>query len=120
MSLTLSEEYPTARKEHCCHDCGRIIERGEKYRRWSGIDDDAPYTWKSCGHCDKVYAAIWSTEEARYMVDEGIDIGEWLTEYQIEPLATQWRNRWVGIDLVSLDVSVVNRPALGVSERRVS
>lgn len=106
-TLTLSDEHPTARKEHRCDDCGRTIRPGEKYRRWSGIHYDGPYTWKSCAHCDRVATAIWATEESRYFTDEGIYLGEWLIEYQLEPLATQWRQRWAGVSPDALDLSVI-------------
>lgn len=103
----LADGYPVARKQHYCSDCGRCIERGEKYRRVDYVGDDGLYVWKSCAHCDKVSAAIWSLPDMHYFSDEGIDVLEWLTEYGIEPLASQMRDHWHGVTPDQIDVSKV-------------
>jgi hypothetical protein len=106
MTTTLADENPVARKEHHCSDCGRIIRAGETYRRFRGVGDDGVFTWKSCAHCDKVAAAIWAVEGA-YYADEGIDIAEWLTEYRVEPLASQIRDHWRGVAADEVDVAPI-------------
>jgi hypothetical protein len=40
-----------ARKEHKCYECGRVIQRGEKYRNESGIWDGDPRRYKTCSEC---------------------------------------------------------------------
>ncbi len=51
------DEYPTARKEHKCYECGRIIKIGEKYLRFVGLWDDCPdnifLAFKTCLECKK-------------------------------------------------------------------
>lgn len=47
-----------ARKEHCCHECKRTIDSGERYRFWTYVDLDMGgiETDKMCSHC-------WNTIE---------------------------------------------------------
>jgi hypothetical protein len=108
MTQTLTDTSPTARKAHSCSDCGRTIQPGEKYRRWSGVGDDGVYTWKSCAHCDKVASAIWASGEGPSECD-GLDVREWLTEYELEPLATQMREHWRGVAVEDIDTAVLSR-----------
>ena len=43
---------PTARKEHRCSECSRIIAPGERYWRWAGLDYCGdPFVSKMCAHC---------------------------------------------------------------------
>lgn len=59
---------PKARKEHQCHECGRIITTGETYRCESGIWDGRPERYKTCMDCASVrdtffcsflFGALW-------------------------------------------------------------
>jgi hypothetical protein len=52
------EENPTARKEHKCCECGRIIKIGEKYLHFVGLwEEDYPgnifLAFKTCLECKK-------------------------------------------------------------------
>lgn len=58
MPLTLADETPTARKEHWCQLCGRIIRLGETYHRQRNIGDDGPYVFKNCRHCEAILPLI--------------------------------------------------------------
>lgn len=50
--LVLADGERRARKEHACKECGRVIERGETYQYWTGIEyGEAPETHKMCAHC---------------------------------------------------------------------
>lgn len=51
---SLSAIYRTARKQHTCAECGRVILAGERYRYESFIDDSGFTTHKFCGHCDVI------------------------------------------------------------------
>lgn len=51
---TIHDEHLDARKQHCCHMCGRTIEPGERYHRERVADYGDIWTWKNCAHCDVV------------------------------------------------------------------
>lgn len=46
-----NETAPVARKEHRCTECGRAIQRGEKYQCAWGIWDGMAETFKTCPRC---------------------------------------------------------------------
>lgn len=48
-----------ARKDHSCHDCGRIIAKGETYTygSWISTEFDGVSSVKMCAHC--VAAGKW-------------------------------------------------------------
>lgn len=46
------EEQRTAAKVHNCTECGRRIDRGERYFYSTGLIDACWYTHKICEHCD--------------------------------------------------------------------
>lgn len=47
----------TARKEHRCGECDRVIAKGERYYSCSGVTDVGIITSKLCEHCHA--AAEW-------------------------------------------------------------
>lgn len=47
-----SATYHKARKEHRCELCKRVIERGEQYRRQSGVYDGRMYRVICCLQCE--------------------------------------------------------------------
>lgn len=49
----LKENFPRARKEHCCDWCQQKIEPGIKYKHQIWKDDNF-FTWKSHLKCDEV------------------------------------------------------------------
>lgn len=53
----------TARKQHKCHECYRVIEPGEKYETASGVYDGSFYHHKTCSDClslrDQVFTNGW-------------------------------------------------------------
>lgn len=113
MSWTVLDNVtPVARKQHRCSVCYRTIEPGETYRRQRVITDDGPDVWKSCAHCDRVFDAVWASlgSDSAYFMDEGIDLSEWLREYEIEPLNTMFRRQWAGIDVADIPLDAL-RPA---------
>ena len=55
--------YPTARVEHCCEECGRTIDKGERYSRTAAVWWGEFFTNVACLHC-----AI-----ARFIVRAGCD-----------------------------------------------
>ena len=54
MITVLSENNPTARKEHRCNFCGEKISVGEKYHTSSCVYDGQCYTWKSHLSCNEI------------------------------------------------------------------
>ena len=50
---TLKDLHPTARKEHECMFCGRMIKKGEKYHRMTLLNDYV-YDWVECEKCEFV------------------------------------------------------------------
>ena len=46
-----STAYRTARKEHYCGECGRIIRRGEQYRYDTGLYEGHWNSHHTCQHC---------------------------------------------------------------------
>lgn len=60
MCMTGDEEYwllydsksHVARKNHTCTECGRIIHKGERYKRQGGVTEDGWEFHKTCAHCD--------------------------------------------------------------------
>ena len=77
--ITLSDDTRTARKEHHCSSCARIIRKGERYRASCNITDDGPYTWKECAHCQPLcqfllHALNWCDDDGYYPLEQ---IPEW-------------------------------------------
>lgn len=96
MPEVLWETTPVARKHHECTFCGRAINPGETYRRTRSIsiDSDAPYTLKTCAHCDafiKLYVGEFSDPD---FVMEGYteeDVEAWEPS---TPEAVEHKRRW--------------------------
>lgn len=42
---------PRARKAHKCTECGRSIEAGETYDKWTGLSYEGFWTTRMCAHC---------------------------------------------------------------------
>lgn len=49
-----SMEYPRARKQHRCGECGKTIEIGERYQRFSGKFDGDMFWEKTCENCAEI------------------------------------------------------------------
>jgi len=58
-----TEKIVTARKRHTCHECGRTIERGEKYERVAFLMDGKWHLRKTCEDCmsmsDQFFGVIY-------------------------------------------------------------
>ncbi len=52
------ENTRTARKEHRCSECGRVIEPGEKYRQARSLCDGYWYSAKTCRFCAAAWALV--------------------------------------------------------------
>lgn len=57
-------EVVTARKEHRCDECRRIIGRGETYERFFGVMYGDPYTAKTCSGCLDIRDEVLRHERA--------------------------------------------------------
>lgn len=64
------EEFPTARKEHKCCECGRIIRKGEKYQliegKWEGVFD----RFKTCMQCQAIRRDYGRCAPLMYLRDD--------------------------------------------------
>jgi hypothetical protein len=49
-----NEEYPTARKEHKCCECGGVIKPGQKYHKAKGMWEGEFRTYKTCMPCNNI------------------------------------------------------------------
>ena len=48
------EEWRTARKVHACGECGRAIQKGERYERVRGKSDGEIFEAKTCLGCTRI------------------------------------------------------------------
>lgn len=66
-----------ARKSHECEECGRAIERGERYERHAGSWEGDFFTCVSCPHCAAFRSMICDVDVDFW---EGCyhGIGEWV------------------------------------------
>jgi predicted RNA-binding Zn-ribbon protein involved in translation (DUF1610 family) len=53
------ETKPTARKQHRCTECWRVIAAGEQYVYFTGKSDGEMHVYKTCRHC--AAARVWLT-----------------------------------------------------------
>lgn len=92
----LKDEKRVARKPHDCIECGRMIERGEKYRFEVSVFDGKVSTHKTCIDCDSLRSAFlcswyWGyiREAIRNTIfDNGCDISESKIAELTEPART--------------------------------
>lgn len=49
-----------ARKEHVCDQCGRSIQRGEKYHRNVGTDGGTVTVFKECAQCGELSSDLYA------------------------------------------------------------
>jgi len=71
-----------ARKSHCCYECGQEIEIGERYERFTGIEDGA---WSHARyHLSCVYATQYKKLEAASAHEERDAILAMLDDLEME------------------------------------
>jgi hypothetical protein len=58
LSTMLLDKKVTARKQHKCCECRRVIERGETYRKESALYDGSVTTYKTCIDCSSIRDAF--------------------------------------------------------------
>lgn len=75
------EKRPTAKKEHKCCECGKIIKIGEKYHRVNGCWDGKWHHYNTCIDCNDLryefqedgalppFGSLWE-----FAAEAGIDI----------------------------------------------
>ena len=97
-ATVLRRETRKARKTHSCHECGREIERTEKYLFEILVDDGRIRAIKTCAHCQ--VARAWLDEECDGWVYGSIaqDIYD---HAQIDD--------YYGADLVAMSASIEGR-----------
>lgn len=89
----------TARREHKCDECYRVIRHGERYRRDAFVSEGEFHHHKTCGHC--MVARQWLSDECGGWMYGGVeeDVRDHCTGYGEYPfgvhrLAVGMRNRW--------------------------
>ena len=91
------EETRTARKQHTCCECRRIIQPKEKYQHISGRWDSMVASYKTCQHC--LVVQKWLVKECNGYVIQGLreEIFEHAEQYSSLPLARYcvgMRRKW--------------------------
>lgn len=86
----------TARKNHRCSTCHRVIDVGEKYRHQNGNYDGRWYTFAMCQHCEAIWSLYRPEDYDGNISEEGFD--NWAMEGSSEedpglPHETQLRHR---------------------------
>mgnify|MGYP000420278870 CR=1 FL=1 len=73
----------TARKRHCCVDCERAIEPGERYTETRGFSDGAAYLNREHHACRALY---WELHRQWSLADD-----EWIDphEFRLELAASE-------------------------------
>jgi len=105
---------PKARKPHRCGSCLRTIQPGETYLRGVGMEGGSAWTWKECGHCERLSEFVVRL----HGLDEygGEDLHDWdpdgLAELRVK---VHFRKRWTRQDgtLFPLPGQVTGRQDLG-------
>ena len=78
-----TETHPTARKDHMCCECGRVIEPGEIYKRVDGKWGGMFGTYATCADCEAAWKALLALPDGpRCMVFEYLH--ELCEEYGID------------------------------------
>jgi hypothetical protein len=52
------ETHPEARKKHKCCECGRVINKGEKYQKVKGCWYGEWSTYQTCEECEKDWDVV--------------------------------------------------------------
>ena len=95
----LKDGHPTARKEHECMFCGRIIRKGEKYHRSTFVYDDV-YDWVECDKCEFVACELNMYDDCNNVDGLSADVfQENINEYvrlqhydkSIDDIAKEWQ-----------------------------
>lgn len=73
----------TARKDHKCSECGRVIAKGESYEYVTGKGDGYIFDAKTCTHC--MWARQWLVVQCDGFLYHGVfeDLEEHWTEEPI-------------------------------------
>lgn len=109
MPTELKSRRPHSRGSVRCNACGRVIRRGEEYRRDTLVYDGHVYDWPECAHCeafDKLvdFWELCGTPDEGYIgenVRDAIAGSQLVTEDRATAVAAnrylrQWANRRTG------------------------
>ena len=102
----LGDRTVTARKQHYCDSCARVIHPGEKYHRWFSTYPD-PYAGKTCGHCGLIWQWLYKHDPdlMSYLDDDGVDFCEYANEYE-PSWAGDFRAKWAHVTVDELRVKL--------------
>jgi hypothetical protein len=110
--------YPVARKSHWCETCTREIKKGEKYSRWSGLDEGGAFgTYPECDHCTTASSA-WDVTDEYYGGHNADTFHEWypssVTGLRVK---VYYLRKWTKPDGTLYDVPTPERPVGAESEQ---
>jgi len=88
----------TARKEHKCCECRRVIEPGSKYQYSSGIWDGSAHDFKQCINCSLVSNAAAAVSDEDELPEFGA-LSEWLGNYFHQGYSREQSIRGISRDL---------------------
>lgn len=103
MVLVLSSNTPTAKKQHKCMECRRMIEPGEKYLLENYVWEGKFSSHKTCTHCQVVREFILQEDDVFYygMIDDalwnldsyGTNRSAMLARLMTSGMHRQWKRR---------------------------
>ncbi len=67
---TLSCKLQTARKQHKCDMCNRIINPKDKYYSSFVVDGGDHWQWKECIYCNELIPKLFTNEELSYGIGQ--------------------------------------------------
>lgn len=94
LSIALHEEHRTARKEHRCTECRRMIQPGEQYLNEGTLFEGRIDTFKTCSHCQVVRQ--WLTKEC----------GGWCYSGLPEDIQAHAQDGWYGKGVAMLAAGI--------------
>lgn len=96
----LTQKRPVAVKVHKCDECGRDIEKGEKYLLESFVFEGQVSTHKTCRHCESVreYVCCHSMDGMFGYGNVAEDIsdmddGSWQTRLMLAGMKRKWKRK---------------------------
>lgn len=79
-----TQRWVTARKDHKCYECRRVIMKGERYECFSGKWETGVQTYRTCAECQNIreslncegwtFGRLWEDIEEQIFQETGLTI----------------------------------------------